>query len=119
MQRDIELIHVDAAPHPCHLTLPADSEYFSFSITGRHMVENLPEPLKTGIKTSNLWREEVDSRGLAVTNCLSLSLPENVHEDALFQVRISHKEGFHLSNLLGFGNLVVPSSERHAENAKC
>ena len=84
--------------------LPAESQYFSFSMTGRHMVEDLPEPFKTGIKTSNSWREEINSGGFAVTSCLSLSLPEKVHEDVLLQVKIGYNEGFHFFNWLGFGD---------------
>jgi hypothetical protein len=68
------------------------------------MVENLPEPFRTGMKTCNLWRKENDSGGLAVSNCMMLYLPETNNEDSLFLARLSYDGGFNICNLLGFGD---------------
>jgi len=72
------------------------------------MIENLPEPFRTGMKTSNLWRKEKERGGLAVTNCLSMYLPETENEDALFILRIGYQDGFNISNLFGLGDLGTP-----------
>jgi hypothetical protein len=78
------------------------------------MVESLPEPFRTGMKMSNLWRKENESGGLAVTNCLSLYLPETFSEDALFVVRVGCLDGFNICNLFGFGDPDIPVSEEGA-----
>jgi len=75
------------------------------------MVESLPEPFRTGMKMSNLWRKENESGGLAVTNCLSLYLPETFSEDALFVVRVGCLDGFNICNLFGFGDPDTPGFE--------
>jgi hypothetical protein len=78
------------------------------------MIENLPEPFRTGMKMSNLWRKENESGGLAVTNCLSMYLPKTNNEDALFVVRIGYDDGFNISNLFGFGDQDIPVFEEGA-----
>ena len=54
------------------------------------MIENLPEPFRTGMKTSNLWRKEKERGGLVVTNYLSIYLLKKKNKDALFIVRIGY-----------------------------
>ncbi|KAF9884364.1 hypothetical protein FE257_001820 [Aspergillus nanangensis] len=85
-------------------TLFSDGPYLSFSFMRRHMVDKLPEQLRTGIETSKLWTEERERGGLSVTNCLSLYLPEKINEDALLVIRIGYSEGFNVSNVLGLGD---------------
>ena len=77
----------------------------------RHRIENLPEPFRTGIKKTNLWRKENESGGLAVTNCMSLYLPETDGEDALFVARIGSDDGFDICDMFGFGDPDIPVSE--------
>ena len=72
------------------------------------MIENLSEPFRTGMKTSNLWRKEKERGGLAVTNCLSVYMPEKTYEDALFVVRIGYDDGWNISNLFGLGDPDTP-----------
>jgi len=72
------------------------------------MIENLPEPFRTGMQTSNLWRKEKERGGLAVTNCLSVYLPKKKNEDALFIVRIGYQDGFNISNMFGLGDPGIP-----------
>jgi len=71
------------------------------------MIENLPEPFRTGMKTSNLWRKEKESGGLAVTNCLSIYMPKD-NKDALLLVRIGHEDGWNIFNLFGLGDQDTP-----------
>jgi len=83
------------------------------------MIESLPEPFRTGMKTSNLWRKEKETGGLAVTNCLSMYMPEKPKEDALLLVRIGHKDGWNIFNLFGLGDLDTPElSENAVEEAR-
>jgi hypothetical protein len=49
-----------------------EGPYFSFSFMRRHMIDKLPEPFRTGMQTSKLWRDEQERGGLSVTNCLSI-----------------------------------------------
>jgi hypothetical protein len=78
------------------------------------MIENLPEPFRTGMKTSNLWCKERETGGLAITNCLSTYLPERINEDALFVVRIGYQQGYNIFNLLGLGDPDTPEPEEAA-----
>lgn len=71
------------------------------------MIDTLPEPFRNGIKRSNLWRKEDESGGLAVSNCLSIYLPETNGEDAIFVARMSYDDGFTIFNLLGLGESVI------------
>lgn len=89
---------------PGNMVLPGVGQYYSFSFVRRQRIENLPEPFCTGMKMSNLWRKEKESGGLAVTNCLSIYLPETDKEDAIFVVRIGYRHGFNIFNLFGFGD---------------
>jgi len=78
------------------------------------MIENLPEPLRTGMKMSNLWGKEKERGGLAVTNCLSMYLPKTNNEDAFFVVRLGYDDGFNVFNLFGFGDPDIPVSAEGA-----
>lgn len=79
--------------------------YFAFSQTPRHMVDNLPEPFRTGIETAKQWAEEKVTGGLSITNCLTLHLPNKVNEDAYLVIRMGYSAGFHISDTLGLGDL--------------
>lgn len=57
------------------------------------MIENLPEPIRGVLKTSNSWRGGKESGGLTVTNCLSIYMSEKSEEDALLIVRIGYHHG--------------------------
>lgn len=58
------------------LAFLGEGRYWSFSFTSRHIIENLLEPLRSGVTTSHLWQNEGESGGLAVSNCLSMYLLE-------------------------------------------
>lgn len=83
-------------------------QYCSFSFIRRYIIENLPKPFRTGIRTSNLWRKEKKRGGLAVTNCLSIYMPEKKNKDALFILRIGHEDRWNIFNLFGLGDLDIP-----------
>ncbi|EGE00673.1 hypothetical protein TESG_07970 [Trichophyton tonsurans CBS 112818] len=85
-------------------TLFGDGQYLSFSFMRRHMIDKVPEPFRTGMESSKLWKEEQESGGLLVTNCLSLYLPEKIYEDAVLLIRIGYYDGFNISNNLGLGD---------------
>jgi hypothetical protein len=74
----------------------------------RSKIEKLPEPFRSGMVRSSLWKEEEERGGLAVTNCLSMYLPETAHEDAFFVARIGYDDGFEISNIFGLGDPEVP-----------
>ena len=78
------------------------------------MVENLPEPFRTGMKMSNLWREEKESGGLAITNGLGIYLPETPNQDSLFVLRLGYYQGFNIFDLFGLGDPDIPESEEAA-----
>lgn len=75
-----------------------------FEFTSRNKVELLPEIFCLGIKTSNLWLSEEKTGGLAVTNCLSVYLPQKGYEDAFFIMRISYDWGFQIADIFGLGD---------------
>lgn len=99
---------VRARPQQIPGFLPGDGPYYSFSFVRRNMIENLPEPIRGGLKTSNSWRGEEESGGLAVTNCLSLYMSEKSEEDALLIVRVGYHHGWSMANLFGFGEFDSP-----------
>lgn len=74
----------------------------------RSKIAELPEPFRSGMARSNLWKKEEGTGGLAVTNCLSMYLPETAHEDAFFVARIGYEEGFVISHIFGLGDPEVP-----------
>ncbi|ESZ99101.1 hypothetical protein SBOR_0511 [Sclerotinia borealis F-4128] len=79
-------------------------QYYSFQFTRCHMITNIPEPLHSGIKVSNLWKKENESGGLEVTNCLSIYLPETLQADAFLVIRLGCSNGIDICNWLGLGN---------------
>ncbi|KAF7590256.1 hypothetical protein BBP40_003094 [Aspergillus hancockii] len=91
-------------------TFLEEGQYCLFSFMRRNMVEYLPEPFRSGMEKSSLWKKEGERGGLAVTNCLSMYLPETAHEDAFFVARIGYNYGFEISNLFGLGDPECPGS---------
>jgi hypothetical protein len=78
------------------------------------MVENLSEPFRTGMKTSNLWCKEKESGGLAITNGLKIYVPERINEDFLLVLRLGYYQGFNIFDLFGLGDPDTPDSEEAA-----
>jgi hypothetical protein len=78
------------------------------------MVENLPEPFRTGIKKAKGWRKEKKSGGLAITNGLKILLPERINEDSLLVLRLGYHQGFNIFDLFGLGDPDTPESEEVA-----
>lgn len=74
----------------------------------RSKIVELPEPFRSGMARSSLWKKEEERGGLAVTNCLSMYLPETAYEDAFFVARIGYEDGFVISNIFGLGDPEVP-----------
>lgn len=70
----------------------------------RQLVETIPEPFCTGLRTSKGWTQENDQGGLAVTNGVTILLPEVCNEDSFFLIRMGYESGFHISNSLGLGD---------------
>lgn len=62
------------------------------------MIKDVPEPFRTRMKTSNLWREEMKRGGLAITNGLSMYLPESPNNDSFVVLRLGYHEGFGLGD---------------------
>lgn len=96
-----KIIHVLIIPD--NMELLGHGKYCSFSFTRRDMIKNLPEPFRTGIETSKLWHEEKERGGLAITNGLTMHLPETPNEDALFVLRLGYHQGFKICDLFGLG----------------
>lgn len=69
----------------------------------RHMINKLPEPFRTGMERSKLWRHEQETWGL-LTNCLTLHLPEKVNEDTFLVIRMGYHDGYGVSDILGLGD---------------
>lgn len=67
------------------------------------MVDKLPEPFRTGIEQSKLWKHEKETGGL-LTNCLALHLPEKVNEDTFLVIRMGYYDGYKVSDILGLGD---------------
>ena len=78
------------------------------------MIENLPEPFRTGMMMSNLWRKEKARGGLAITNGLTMYLPETPNEDAFFVLRLGYHQGFNICDLFGLGEQDIPVSDEAA-----
>ncbi|KMQ41318.1 hypothetical protein HL42_7997 [Trichophyton rubrum] len=45
-------------------TLFGDGQYLSFSFMKRHLIDKVPEPFRSGMESSKLWKEEQESGGL-------------------------------------------------------
>jgi hypothetical protein len=77
--------------------------YYSFSFVTHDQIEQLPPLFLDGIKRCNLWKKEIEAGGLAVTNCLSLHLPQTSNKDVFCVIRLSYIEGWNFFRLLGLG----------------
>ncbi|EMD66429.1 hypothetical protein COCSADRAFT_169362 [Bipolaris sorokiniana ND90Pr] len=84
---------------------PAE-EYYSFSFVKHERIEQLPDLFLIGMRTSSLWKKEMEAGGLAVTNCLSLHLPKTSNEDVFCVIRLSYNEGWNIFHLLDLGTPV-------------
>jgi hypothetical protein len=70
----------------------------------RQLVETIPEPFRAGLKTSKGWTKENDQGGLAVTNGVTILLPEVCNEDSFILIRMGYESGFYVANSLGLGD---------------
>ena len=82
------------------------------------MIENLPEPFRTGMRTSNLWCEGMERGGLAIINGLSMYLPESPNHDAFFVLRLGYHQGFNIFNMFVLGDPDTQEAKKYtAEQA--
>jgi hypothetical protein len=63
-------------------------------------IEKVPEPVRTGIKNSILWKWE-RSQGLQVTGCLSTMFPKSNQQDVSFSIWCGNEDGYHLNEEFG------------------
>jgi len=106
---------LESPQFPVNPVLPVQGDYCTFAFMSRHMIQEIPEPFRTAIKTSKLWRQEKESRGLEVTNCVTFDFPETYNEDVIVKFRINYKSGFDMSNQFGIGDpkIIRPELESH------
>lgn len=71
------------------------------------------------MRTSKLWREEMERGGLAITNGLSMYMPETHNDDAFVVLRLGYDQGFNIFNLFGLGDLDTQEPKEYtAEEAR-
>jgi hypothetical protein len=95
-----------------NLAFLGKGQYCSFSFVNRERVESLPEPFRAGVESSGLWKKEKEREGLAITNCLSIYIPETENKDVLFLVRTGYQDGWNIFNLLGFGDAIFGDGDK-------
>jgi len=74
-------------------------------------LENIPEPLRAAIRSSNQWKHE-RSKELATTSCWSFFFPPNNHNDVAFSAWLGQDEAYVLQSEFG-GDVFVPLQSKH------
>jgi len=70
-------------------------------------ISKMPEPFKTAIENSRLWKWE-RSQGLKTTGCWPSLFPKDRTQDVSFTIWCGKKDGEHLSDFFG-GQLEMSS----------
>jgi len=71
-------------------------------------ISELPEPFKTAVQNSQLWKWE-RSRGLQTTSCYASLFPKGYTQDASFTIWCGQNDGYQLSKSFGM-ELTLSSS---------
>lgn len=69
----------------------------------REDLEKLPEPFHTGVKKSDIWKEEEADNGLPITSALTILLSMGIRRDGFFVARLGYDEIWQMSVDLGMG----------------
>jgi len=64
-------------------------------------VLTLPEPFRTAIKNSRLWKWERSQPGLETTGCISTVIPKGEGQDVSLNIWCGHNDGYGISHMLG------------------
>lgn len=64
-------------------------------------VSELPEPFRTAVERSALWKWERSQDGVERTGCLATLFPKDNTQDVSFTIWCGNNDGYHLSNLFG------------------
>lgn len=71
---------------------------YMFTNAPADTISELPEPFKTAIMNSRLWKWE-RSQGLETTGCLASLFPKDVAQDVSFTFWCDHTDGYCLNNI--------------------
>ena len=64
-------------------------------------ISKLPEPFKTAVQNSQLWKWERSQQELETTGCLAALFPKNDTQDVSFTIWCGHDNGYHLIDVFG------------------
>jgi len=64
-------------------------------------ISMLPEPFRTAIENSRLWKWERNQPGLDTTGCLSTVIPKGEGQDVSFSIWCGHDDGYRINDILG------------------
>ncbi|EME39078.1 hypothetical protein DOTSEDRAFT_57345 [Dothistroma septosporum NZE10] len=76
--------------------------YHPFSCMPRDSSKAIPEPLRAGMCQSKLWEQEERNQS-AITQCLSIYIPESATQDSLLVVRLGYAQSWNMLEQYGFG----------------
>jgi len=91
------------------LYLTGEGRFSVFAMTLRNNINNLPQPFCSGVQLSNLWQQEMNTGGLAVTRTIGVFLPVTAEgffdnkRDSFFLSRLSFYSGFEMMESTGLG----------------
>jgi len=89
--------------------MAGEGRFSVFAMTMRDNINNLPQPLCSGVQMSNLWQQEMNTGGLAVTRTVGVLLPVTAEgffddkRDSFFLSRLSFYSGFAMMESTGLG----------------
>lgn len=63
-------------------------------------ISKLPEPFRSAVQNSRLWKWE-RSQGLLTTGCWPSLFPKDHTQDASFTIWCGHDDGFQLNEIFG------------------
>jgi len=64
-------------------------------------IPKLPEPFRTAVQNSRLWKWERSQKELETTGCLAILFPKDNKQDVSFTMWCSHNDGYRLVQFFG------------------
>ena len=64
-------------------------------------ISKLPEPFKTAVQNSRLWKWERSQPELETTGCIAALFPKDYKQDVSFTIWCGHNDGYQLIDVFG------------------
>jgi hypothetical protein len=82
------------------MILPTEMKHM-FTNAPASKISKLPEPFRTAVQNSRLWKWERSQEELETTGCWATLFPKDDTQDVSFTIWCGNDDGYHLTTIFG------------------